>query len=74
MQAPPNLTPIEVGAPLGASSAVEASWKALLDAGISDWGGMSPLTRDFVNPEKPWPHIAALAEVTARAGFALLPR
>ncbi len=72
MQAPPNLTPIEQGA--DASGSLEASWAALLAAGINDWGGLSPLTRDFVNPEKPWPHIAGLAAVTARAGFALLPR
>ena len=72
MQAPPNLTPVEEGA--GAGSEVEASWAALLGAGINDWGGLSPLTRDFVNPEKPWPHIHALAAVTAASGFALLPR
>lgn len=58
----------------GAGAEVEASWGALLSAGINDWGGLSPLTRDFVNPEKPWPHIHALAAVTAAAGFALLPR
>ena len=70
-QAPPNLTPVEEG---GSGADVEASWRALLGAGINDWGGLSPLTRDFVNPEKPWPHIHALAAVTAAAGFALLPR
>lgn len=66
------MTPVEEGGTFGAD--VEASWTALLDAGINDWGGLSPLTRDFVNPEKPWPHIHALAAVTATAGFALLPR
>ena len=65
IQAPPNLTP---GEDQG------ASWRALLDAGINDWGGLSPLTRDFVNPEKPWPHLNALAAVTAAAGKPLLPR
>lgn len=58
----------------GAGAEAEASWAALLAAGINDWGGLSPLTRDFVNPEKPWPHIHALAAVTAAAGFTLLPR
>ena len=42
--------------------------------GINDWGGVSPLTRDWVNPEKAWPHVSALAEVTAAAGFPLLPK
>ena len=51
-----------------------ASWRALLGAGINDWGGLSPLTRDFVNPEKPWPHLETLAEATADAGKALVPR
>ncbi len=53
---------------------LEASWKALLDAGINDWGGMSPLTRDYVNPEKPWPHVESLAAATAATGKVLLPR
>jgi FO synthase len=72
-QAPPNLTPLEEGSDAD-SRGLEASWSALLAAGINDWGGVSPLTRDWVNPEKPWPHVQALAEVTARAGFPLLPR
>ena len=46
----------------------------LIDAGISDWGGVSPLTRDWVNPEKPWPGLGELAEATAAAGKALVPR
>lgn len=49
-------------------------WRALLGAGINDWGGLSPLTRDFVNPEKPWPHLLALADATAAEGMALVPR
>ena len=52
----------------------EGGWQALLDAGINDWGGMSPLTKDYVNPEKPWPHLHALAAATAQTGKALMPR
>ena len=37
-------------------------------------GGISPVTRDYVNPEAPWPHLSALAQATAEAGFLLLPR
>ena len=37
-------------------------------------GGISPITKDFVNPEKPWPHLRDLSEVTASAGFELVPR
>ena len=46
----------------------------LLRAGIDDWGGVSPVTPDHVNPERPWPGLAALRDVTAAAGFALTPR
>eukprot|EP00884_Botryococcus_braunii_P011815 jgi/Botrbrau1/20634/Bobra.113_1s0059.2 len=66
IQAPPNLTPGDAAAELG--------WRALLQAGINDWGGISPLTRDFVNPEAAWPHLHALAAATAAAGKALVPR
>jgi FO synthase len=45
-----------------------------LDAGINDWGGVSPLTIDWVNPEAPWPHLEKLLAVTAAAGFELKPR
>jgi 7,8-didemethyl-8-hydroxy-5-deazariboflavin synthase CofG subunit len=45
-----------------------------LDAGINDWGGVSPLTIDWVNPEAPWPHLEKLQAVTAAAGFELKPR
>jgi FO synthase len=58
LQAPPNLAPGE----------------ALLAAGINDWGGISPVTVDHVNPEAPWPEIEVLAEMTQRAGRALAPR
>ncbi|GIM14372.1 hypothetical protein Vretimale_17321 [Volvox reticuliferus] len=78
IQAPPNLTPLESadGGGSGAFSldALPAAWQALLKAGINDWGGISPITRDFVNPEKPWPHLSSLAAATAAAGKLLLPR
>ncbi|MCD0486482.1 bifunctional FO biosynthesis protein CofGH, partial [Streptacidiphilus sp. ASG 303] len=60
IQAPPNL--------------VEEEYALLIGAGIDDWGGVSPLTPDHVNPERPWPHIEELAERTAAAGFALRER
>ncbi|KQS60008.1 2-phospho-L-lactate guanylyltransferase [Geodermatophilus sp. Leaf369] len=61
VQAPPNLTdPAELG--------------LLLRAGVDDWGGVSPLTPDHVNPERPWPHIDTLATLTAEAGFTLRER
>lgn len=60
LQAPPNLTPDEYG--------------AYLDCGITDWGGVSPLTIDFVNPEAPWPALETLRAVTERAGFRLRDR
>ena len=54
VQAPPNLSP--------------GVLPQIVDAGINDWGGVSPLTPDFVNPEAPWPHLDELARETARAG------
>src|SRR5204863_9841381 len=60
IQAPPNLIGEEYG--------------LLLRAGIDDWGGVSPLTPDHVNPERPWPQIAELRERSAAAGFALRER
>jgi 7,8-didemethyl-8-hydroxy-5-deazariboflavin synthase CofG subunit len=60
VQAPPNLSPNDV--------------ELFLRAGINDWGGISPLTRDYVNPEAPWPHVEQLAERCARAGFRLHER
>jgi FO synthase len=60
VQAPPNLAPNH--------------GPALLDAGINDWGGVSPVTVDHVNPEAPWPQIESLAEMTNAAGKALAPR
>ncbi|MEZ5907910.1 MAG: 5-amino-6-(D-ribitylamino)uracil--L-tyrosine 4-hydroxyphenyl transferase CofH [Hyphomicrobiaceae bacterium] len=61
IQAPPNLRD-------------EAELAALVRAGINDWGGVSPVTPDHVNPEAPWPHIARLAEMSARAGRELAER
>jgi FO synthase len=60
IQAPPNLIGEEFG--------------LLLGAGIDDWGGVSPLTPDHVNPERPWPQIEELAERSAAAGFELVER
>ncbi|GAA1684122.1 bifunctional FO biosynthesis protein CofGH [Microcella alkalica] len=61
LQAPPNLTDAEE---LG----------LLIRAGIDDWGGVSPLTPDHVNPERPWPQIDELARLTAVSGFTLRER
>lgn len=60
VQAPPNLAKKE--------------YALLIDAGIDDWGGVSPLTPDHVNPESPWPQIEELAARTADSGFTLRER
>jgi FO synthase len=60
VQAPPNL--------------VGDEHELMLRAGIDDWGGVSPLTPDHVNPERPWPDIDRLAEWTARTGYTLRER
>ena len=60
IQAPPNL--------------VDHEYALLIDAGIDDWGGVSPLTPDHVNPERPWPQIEELAARTAERGFELRER
>ena len=60
IQAPPNL--------------VDAQYELMLRAGIDDWGGVSPVTPDHVNPERPWPEITELALRTAQAGFRLAER
>ncbi len=60
IQAPPNL--------------IGDEYKLILDAGIDDWGGVSPLTPDHVNPERPWPQIDVLAARTKEGGFALRER
>ena len=60
IQAPPNLS-----AP---------DYETLLDAGINDWGGVSPLTPDFINPEAPWPHLEDLRSRTEARGYELRQR
>jgi len=60
IQAPPNLTP--------------DAYQMYLFAGINDWGGISPLTRDYINPERPWPKLVELKKVTEEAGFELRER
>ncbi|WP_312030334.1 7,8-didemethyl-8-hydroxy-5-deazariboflavin synthase CofG [Actinomycetospora sp. TBRC 11914] len=72
VQAPPNLAG-ELGDGATAHSAHDDQ-ALLLRAGIDDWGGVSPVTPDHVNPERPWPGLDDLAAVTAGAGFALRPR
>jgi 7,8-didemethyl-8-hydroxy-5-deazariboflavin synthase CofG subunit len=60
VQVPPNLS--------------DGNYPSLLRAGLNDWGGISPLTKDYINPEKPWPHIETLAARTAAEGFELTER
>jgi len=57
LQAPPNLSTASLG--------------LLLESGLNDFGGISPLTPDYVNPEAPWPHLGALARECARSGYRL---
>ncbi len=59
LQAPPNLSD---------------DFKKLLSVGIDDWGGVSPVTKDYVNPERPWPDLEKLKQVTESEGFELVPR
>ena len=61
VQAPPNLVDL-------------AETALLLRAGVDDWGGVSPLTPDHVNPERPWPQVEELARMTAAGGFVLRER
>jgi len=60
IQSPPNL--------------LSEDYPDLLKAGINDWGGISPVTKDFINPEAAWPQISSLAARTASAGFVLRER
>jgi len=60
IQAPPNLS--------------DPHYADLLEGGINDWGGVSPLTPDFINPEKPWPHLEELRQRTEAKGFELRQR
>jgi len=59
IQAPPNLSD---------------DFGILLEAGIDDWGGVSPVTADHVNPERPWPALDLIAKVTEKQGFSIAPR
>lgn len=61
IQAPPNLVDLD-------------ECRALLEAGVDDWGGVSPLTPDHVNPERPWPSLERLRSITATCGFELKAR
>ena len=61
IQAPPNLVDLD-------------ECRRLLAAGVDDWGGVSPLTPDHVNPERPWPQLADLARVSAESGYVLTER
>ncbi|MBD8506272.1 bifunctional FO biosynthesis protein CofGH [Hoyosella sp. G463] len=61
IQAPPNLVSPEES-------------RRLIAAGIDDWGGVSPVTPDHVNPERPWPELDALAAITAECGYQLVER
>ncbi|WP_433682931.1 bifunctional FO biosynthesis protein CofGH [Nocardia sp. CA-119907] len=61
VQAPPNLVS-------------HGECRALIDAGIDDWGGVSPVTPDHVNPERPWPNLDTLREITEAAGYQLVER
>jgi FO synthase len=49
-------------------------YEELLDAGINDWGGISPLTPDYINPERPWPHLEQLRLRTEAKGYQLRQR
>jgi FO synthase len=60
IQVPPNLS--------------ASNYEDFLDAGINDWGGISPLTPDFINPERPWPHLEQLQLRTESKGFRLVQR
>ena len=65
LQAPPNLVD---------SSEGSAECRLLLEAGVDDWGGVSPLTPDHVNPERPWPSLERLRTITTECGFELKAR
>jgi FO synthase len=60
LQAPPNLSP--------------QAYPRLLAAGLNDWGGISPLTLDHINPERPWPLIPELRRATESEGFTFRER
>ena len=60
IQAPPNLNLLE--------------YRSYLSCGINDWGGVSPLTKDFINPEAAWPEVRQLDRTSAEAGYRLRER
>jgi len=60
LQSPPNLNAQRM--------------QLLIEAGLNDFGGISPVTPDYINPQHPWPHLQRLADACARAGFSLRPR
>jgi FO synthase len=60
IQAPPNLAP--------------GIFESLISTGVNDWGGVSPVTQDFINPEAPWPHLDELHERTISYGYVLRER
>ncbi|MGF1471131.1 MAG: 5-amino-6-(D-ribitylamino)uracil--L-tyrosine 4-hydroxyphenyl transferase CofH [Rubrobacteraceae bacterium] len=66
VQAPPNLA--------GVPENGEPSYTRYIAAGINDWGGVSPITPDHVNPERPWPHLEELERATESKGYLLLER
>jgi FO synthase len=72
IQAPPNLLVSE--GTVGDDDLGAQQVALLLRAGIDDWGGISPVTPDHVNPERPWPQVEALARLCAREGFTLTER
>jgi FO synthase len=88
IQAPPNLLLTDGDDNGGGEDALDNSNTAnkssgnkfsqvvskLIGAGINDWGGVSPITKDYVNPEKTWPHVMTLSAATAECGKMLLPR
>jgi FO synthase len=66
VQAPPNLAETTGNG--------QPSYARYIDAGINDWGGVSPVTPDHVNPERPWPHLEELERATEAKGYLLLER
>jgi 7,8-didemethyl-8-hydroxy-5-deazariboflavin synthase len=60
IQVPPNLNP--------------RNYSKFIDCGINDWGGISPVTIDYVNPESPWPKIQEVIAITQQAGYVLRAR
>ncbi len=76
IQAPPNLSDLDESLVNNSNNSRHSGWHYadLLDGGINDWGGVSPLTPDFISPEKPWPHLAELRQYTEAKGFKLRQR